>query len=142
MAQKTHKMKSFFIAKIIVIIILGGMVTYGISNIFQNSNEKKDTQISPDDFVYNRAHDIASTVSEILLKQLPDDETFNVNTRTTEKFFGGKVTYVVEDNFFENDSLIEIKVTAKYNDVTTIITTDISRETKQKKRINVSYVYE
>jgi hypothetical protein len=136
------KVKNNKIARLLVIIFLGGMITYSLSTISQSSTVKQNIEISADDFVYNRAQDIANSMADILLMQISDDATFKVNTLAKENFFGGKATYIVEDNFFENDSLIQIKVTAIYNDSKTIITTDINRETKQKEGINVSYQYE
>jgi hypothetical protein len=135
-------MKNFSTAKFIVIIILGGMVTYGISKIAQDSRVNQDTQNSLVNFVYNRAHDITSSMADILLKRISEDEKYRVNSQETEDILGGKAYYTVKDTFFEDDSLINIKVTAKFNDVTTIVTTDIDRETKKKKRVNVSFVYE
>jgi len=128
-------------AKFILIIILGGMVTYGISS-FSQDKLSQGTQNSLDNFIYRRAHDITNNMADILLKRISDDEKYRVNSQETEDVLGGKANYTVKDTFFENDSLIEIKVTAKFNDVTTIVTTDIDRETRQKKRVNVSFVYE
>jgi len=130
------------IARFLTIIILGGMVTYGISSISQNSEVNQGTQNSLDNFVKNRSHDITNNMADILLKRVSEDENYRVNNQATEDVLGGKANYTVKDALFEDDSLIEIKVTAKFNDVTTIVTTDIDRETKQKKRVNVSLVYE
>jgi hypothetical protein len=135
-------MRDIMIAKFITIFILGGMVTYGIFNIPQNSEVNQGTQNSLDNFVNNRSHDITNNMADILLKRVSEDENYRVNSQATEDVLGGKANYTVKDALFEDDSLIEIKVTAKFNDVTTIVTTDIDRETKQKKRVNVSFVYE
>ena len=135
-------MKNLSIAKFIVIIILGGIVTYGISSFSQNSDGNQGTQNPLDNFVYNRAHDITNKMADILLKRISEDENYRVNSRATEDVLGGKANYTVKDSFFDDDSLIQIKVTAKFNDVTTIVTTDIDRETRQKKRVNVSFMYE
>jgi len=135
-------MRDIMIARFITILILGGIVTYGISNISQDSKVNQNTQNSVDKFAYDRAHDIASSVADILLMRISEDATYGVNTPAAEDFSGGKVTYIVEDTFFENDNLIEIKVTTKSKDVTTIITTNINRETRRKERINVKYEYE
>ena len=55
---------------------------------------------------------------------------------------GGEAAYTVMDTFFENDNVIEIKVTAKFIDVMNITTYYVDRETNRKKGINVSFVYE
>jgi hypothetical protein len=79
---------------------------------------------------------------EILLSRLSEDPAYEDNVQATDIFIGGTATYIVEETFIEDDNLIEIKVTSKSNGVTTIITTDINRETKRKERINVRYEYE
>jgi len=135
-------MKNLSIVKFIVIILLGGIVTYGISSISQNSYGNQGTQNPLDNFVYNRAHDITNKMADILLKRTIEDENYRVNGQATEDVLGETVNYTVNDSFFDDDSLIQIKVTAKFNDVTTIVTTDIDRETRQKKRVNVSFMYE
>ena len=59
-------------------------------------------------------------MADILLMRISDDPTYR-ETRATEDYLGGKATYIVRDTFFENDSLIEITVVAKFNNVTNII---------------------
>ena len=140
--MQNFRKRDIFVARFITFIVLVGIVVYAISSISEESKANNDTQNTPDDFVYNRAHNIASTTADILLKQISDETKFNVDTKATDNYFGRKATYTVEDNFFENDSLIEIKVTAKYNDVTTVITTGINRETKRKEKISVKYLYD
>jgi len=129
-------------AKFIMIMVLGGMITNGITSFSQNNNVNQDTQNYLDDFTYNHANDIASSVADILLTRLSEDPTYEDKAQATDDFFGGTATYIVEETFLEDDNLIEIKVTSKSNGVTTIITTDINRETKRKERINVRYEYE
>jgi len=141
MSQK-FKMKGFTKAGLIMIIILGGIVTYGISNISQNSKVNQDTKNSVENFADSRANDIARSMADILLMRLSDDATYRVNTQETEHLNGGEAAYTVMDTFFENDNVVEIKVTAKFIDVMNITTYYVDRETNRKKSINVSFVYE
>ncbi len=117
---KKYKIKGFFVAKYIMFFVLGGMVTYGISNINQNSTINQGTQNSVDIFANSRAQVIANSMVDILLMRISDDPTYR-ETRATEDHFGGKATYIVKDAFIENDSLIEITVIAKFKDVKTIV---------------------
>ena len=110
-------------ARYIMILILGGMVTFGISNITQNSVVSQGTQNTVDNFSSNRARDIAGSMSDILMMRLSNDLAYRVNTKAKEDLYGGEVAYTMADAFFENDSLIKITVDAKFNGVTkTIIT--------------------
>ena len=92
------------------------MVTYGISNNFLNSTINRGTQNSVDIFANSRAQVIANSMADKLLKRISDDPMYR-ETRATEDHLGGKATYIVKDAFFENDSLIEIIVIAKFKDV-------------------------
>lgn len=108
------------IARIIMITILGGMITYGISNNLLNSTINQGTQNSVDIFANSRAQVIANSMADILLMRLSDDPTYR-ETRATEDHLGGKATYIVKDAVFENESLIEITVIAKFKNIKNII---------------------
>ena len=112
--------KFIVMARLIMIFVLGGMITYGISNNFQNSKVNQGTQNSVDVFANSRAQVIANSMADKLLLRISDDPTYR-ETRAIEDHLDGKVTYIVRDAFFENDSLIEITVVAKFKDDRNII---------------------
>jgi hypothetical protein len=97
---------------------LGGMVTFGVSNITLNSTLNGGTNNSVYNFGFNRAHDIAGSITDVILMRLANDHEYRVNTPVTEDLFDGEATYIVGDTYFENDSLIEIIVTGKFNGIT------------------------
>ena len=110
-------------ARFIMIIVLSGIVTFGISNITQNSTINQGTQNVVDNFSNNRAHDIAGSMADILMMRLSNDLEYRVNTKETEDLFGEEVAYIVEDTFFEGDSLVRIIVAAEFDGVEKLITT-------------------
>jgi hypothetical protein len=112
-----------------MIIVLSGIVTYGISNITQNSTVTQGTQNVVDNFIYNRAHDVAGSMTDILMMRIANDLEYRVVTKKSEPLFGGEATYVVEDTFFDNDSLIKITVTGKFNDITKNVITYTQKPT-------------
>ena len=116
-------------ARFIMIIVLGGMVTFGISNISQNSTVSQGTDNTVDNFSANRAHDITSSMTDILLMRIANNVEYRVETEVSEDLDGGEATYTVEDTFFEGDSLIKITVAAEFNDVTKTITTYTQKPT-------------
>jgi hypothetical protein len=106
-----------------MIIVLGGMVTFGVSNITLNSTLNRGTNNSVYKFGINRAHNIAGSITDVLLMRIANNPTYRVNTPVTENLFGGEAVYTVENTFFEDDSLIEIRVDAEFNGITkTVIT--------------------
>ena len=62
---------------------------------------------------------IANSMADKLLMRISDDPTYR-ETGATEDHLGGKATYIVKDAVFENESLIEITVIAKFEDVRNI----------------------
>ena len=120
------------------------MGTYGLSNGDQINTKNEDIQnstvmYSVDD---NHARDIASIVIYQLLNRISKYASYRVNSPETESMYGGEAAYTVTDNYIGNENLIEIKVSAKVNDVTNIITYHLDKETKRKKSINIRFEYE
>jgi len=103
-------------ARFIMMIVLGGIVTFGLNNINLNRTLNLGTQNAVDKFSITRAHDIAGSMADILLMRIANDRTYRVYTQETEDLFGGEADYTVEDTFFDGDSLIKINVSANYND--------------------------
>ena len=103
-----------------MIIVLGGIVTYGISNISLNSTINQGTENNVDNFANSHAQVIANSMSDKLLMRISDDPTYR-ETLATDDHLSGKATYIVKDAFFEYDSLIEITVIAKFKDIKNII---------------------
>jgi hypothetical protein len=110
-------------AKFIMIFVLAGMVTFGVSNLTMNSALNGGTNNSVYKFGFNRAHDIASSITDVLLMRIANDPAYRVGTPVTEELFSGEASYIVEDTFFEGDSLIEIRVDANFNGISKTIVT-------------------
>lgn len=104
-------------ARYIMIIVLGGIVTFGLNNINLNRTLNLGTQNAVDKFSLMRSHDIACSMTDILLMRIANDRTYRVYTQETENLLGGEAGYTVKDTFFDGDSLIKINVSANYNDV-------------------------
>ena len=116
-------------ARYIMIIVLGGMFTFGISNITQNSNLHQGTQNTVDHFSQSRASNIANSMADIILMRLANDFDYRVNTKTTEKLNDGTAVYVVEDALFDGDSVVKIIVAAEFEGVEKILTTYTNKPT-------------
>jgi len=67
-------------------------------------------------------------MGDILMMRLSNDLDYR-ETGNSENLFGGAASYVVEDAFFDDDSLVKITVTAGYGDVTKTITTYTQKPT-------------
>lgn len=104
-------------ARSIMILVLGAVIAYGLTNITLNEFTSQGTQNSVDNYSYNRAHDIANSMVDVILMRIANDNNYRVNTSQTEDLFGGYVAYNTQDVFFEGDSLVKIITSANYNGV-------------------------
>ena len=109
-------------ARFIMILVLGAIITYGVTSITLNEYTSQGTQNSMDDYSYNRARDIANGMTDIILMRIANDESYRVNSPITENLNGGYATYTAENSFIDGDSLIKITVSANYGGTAKIIT--------------------
>jgi hypothetical protein len=109
-------------SRVIMILVVGAIITYAYTNITLNEYTSQGTQNAVDNYSYNRAHDIANGMVDVILMRLANDKDYRVSTKISENLFGGEVSYSAENAFFDGDSLIKIIVSAKYNGVTKNIT--------------------
>jgi hypothetical protein len=116
-------------AKFILTIVLGAMVTFGISNITKNNVVGQGTQNSVDDYSVKRARDIAGSMTDILLMRLSNDPHYRVTGEAGEYLNGGETSYKVENTYFEGDSLIKITVNSQFNGITKTITSYVQKPT-------------
>jgi len=122
-------LEGYTMSKFIIIIVLGAMFTFGISNITQNSKLIQGTKNTVDNFSLSRAQDIAGSMTDVLLMRLGNNVTYRVTDEETEDLFGGNAAYLVEDAYFEGDSVIKITVAGEFNDIEKITTTYIAKPT-------------
>jgi hypothetical protein len=106
----------------IIILVLGAIIGYGITNITLNEYISQGTQNSVDDYSYNRVRDIGNGMVDIILMRIANNEGYRVNSPITQNLNGGYATYTAEDSFFDGDSLIKIIVAANYRGTTKSIT--------------------
>ena len=110
-------------ARYIMVLVLGAMITYGITSISMNQKTSQGTQNAVDNYSYNRSRDIANGMADVILMRVANDLAYRVTTPQSEVIFDGQVTYSAENAFFEGDSLIKITVSANYNGVNKTVTT-------------------
>lgn len=110
-------------ARYIMVLVIGAIITYGITSISMNQKTSQGTQNAVDNYSYNRSRDIANGMADVILMRVANDLAYRVTTPQSEVIFDGQVTYSAENAFFEGDSLIKITVSANYNGVNKTVTT-------------------
>ena len=101
-------------SKMILILVVGAFITYGIVNITSNDNVTNATENAADNYSLTKARNIANSTAEMIISSLGDNINWRVNSPETVKTLGGSATYKVEDNFFNGDSLIKISIMGNY----------------------------
>jgi hypothetical protein len=99
----------------ILILIVGTIISYGILNTASNDNVVNATGNAVDNFSLTQARNIANSTAEIIFSNLGDDINWRVNLPETKKAMGGEAIYSVEDAFLNGDSLIKISIMGMYN---------------------------
>ncbi len=84
-------------SRMILILVIGGFILYGVTNISLNKNVNEGTQTSVDSYSQGQARNIANSVAQMALSKLADDNTWRVNSAATISIFGGTASYTVED---------------------------------------------
>ena len=101
-------------SKMILILIMGAFISYGIINITSNDNVTQSTENAADNYSLTKARNIANSTAEMIFSNLGDNINWRVNSPVTEEYLNGEVTYTVEDAFFNGDSLIKISILGNY----------------------------
>jgi len=102
-------------SRMILILIVGTIISYGILNTASNDNVVNATGNAVDNFSLTQARNIANSTAEIIFSKLGDDINWRVNLPETKKAMGGEAIYSVEDAFLNGDSLIKISIMGMYN---------------------------
>jgi len=100
-------------SRFILIIVLGGFITYSIISLTQNQNVTQATENSVDNYAQTKVRNIANSTVQMLMSQVADDIEWRVPNPVTKNIFDGEATYTVTDTIFEGEDLIKFSVTSK-----------------------------
>ncbi len=109
-------------SKFILIIVVGGFISYGIISINLNNKITSGTENSVKTFSTRQSRNIANSMAQMILSGINDSTSWRVTTPVDKNMFGGVATYSFVDTVIAGDSLIKISVTGKYNDYQTNVT--------------------
>ncbi len=103
-------------ARFLMILIMGGIISNGILSISQNNFIAQSTKTSVEVFSKDRARNIANSLAEMLLSKVRDSTTWRVNSYTQTDLFGGTANYKIIDTVIPpSDTLVKILVDANFN---------------------------
>ena len=109
-------------SKFILIIVIGGFISYGIISINLNTKITAGTENSVKTFSTRQSRNIANSMAQMILSGINDSTSWRVATPVDKNIFDGVATYSFIDTVVAGDTLIKISVTGKYNDYETNVT--------------------
>lgn len=110
-------------SRLVLILIVGGFITYGIINITMNKTTGSTTQNAIDNFDYTQVRNVANSAMEQLISFLADSSSWRVNSSQTMDIFEGTAEYTVKDTTVDNGNgsnmdVVKITVDANFNGFT------------------------
>jgi hypothetical protein len=99
-------------SRYILIIVLGGYITYSITSLTQNRNVTQATENSVKNYSQTKARNIANSTVQMLMSQVADDLDWRVPNPVIKNVFDGQATYTVIDTIFDGEDLIKFSVTS------------------------------
>jgi hypothetical protein len=104
-------------AKFVMLIVLGGFISFGIISISQNNMVSQGTANAVKTYSSEQARSISESMAQMIISQLADSSDWRVTTPVTKGFFGGSAAYTIKDTVISPDSLIKISIASTYNGV-------------------------
>ena len=100
-------------SRFILIIVLGGYITYSITSMTQNKNVTQATENSVNNYSQTKARNIVNSSIHMFMSQVADDLDWRVPNPVTMNIFDGTATYTVTDTIFDGEDLIKFSVIAE-----------------------------
>jgi hypothetical protein len=99
-------------SRFILIIVLGGYITYSITSMTQNKNVTQATENSVNSYSQTKARNLVNSAIQMFMSQVADDLDWRILNPVTKDIFDGQATYTVTDTIFDGEDLIKFSVTS------------------------------
>ncbi len=103
-------------AKTFIIVILGAIVIYGVSNLIINQNIYEMSEETIDSYSQTKVRNIGNSAVEIIKVRIAEDNSYRVTTAQAMNLDEGTATFRVIDTTYSGESLIKIAVSSNYLD--------------------------
>lgn len=100
--------------KALIFLLLGTFISFSVISVSVNENLNESVKISIDNHSDVEARYIANSMVNILITQLSDSTSLRYNSEQSKSMFDGSATYTMKDTLLGSDSLVQIRVTAKF----------------------------
>jgi len=102
--------------KAVIIVLLGVIVIYGVTNLVINQNIGEMSEDSIDTYMQTKARNLGNSAVEVLKAKLGEDDEYRVTSAETMDLDGGSVTYRVVDTTYSGEDLIKLDILSTYLD--------------------------
>jgi hypothetical protein len=109
-------------SRLILILLLSAMLSYGILNLSQNDNVGFASQNTVDNYSDFEARNIGNSTVHMLMAKVADDSTWRQTTPKEIDYMNGSATYTVTSAIFNGENLIKFAVNSDYFGTTRNIT--------------------
>jgi len=82
-------------SRLVLIIVAGGYLLYGITNLMLNRNVLYSTNLSYESYSYGQVRNTANSVAQMVLSKLADNPKWRTTFPQKISLFGGTATYTV-----------------------------------------------
>jgi len=100
--------------KMILILLLGTIIVFGVLNININNGLNLATDKSLEFYAEAGARNVANSEAQMLVARLGDNNAYRVNSTANSDLLGGSAAYTVTDDIIGIDTLVKINVQATY----------------------------
>lgn len=100
--------------KAVIIVLLGVIVIYGVTNLVINQNIGEMSEDSIETYMQTNARNLGNSAVEILKAKLGDDDEYRVTTAETMDLDGGSISYRVVDTSYAGQSLVKLDILSTY----------------------------
>jgi len=107
--------KWFFMSKFILIIVVGGFISYSIISVNLNSKITTGTENSVKVYGQRQSRNIANSMAQMIISEINDSVSWRITSPEEKSLFGGTATYRIIDTVVAGDTLIKVAVTGNYN---------------------------
>ena len=99
-------------SRMVLLIILGSFIAYGIISLNQNKNVTQASDNSTYHYTQTKARNIANSTIQMLMSKVADDDTWRQSSPVIIQVFDGTAEYTVTDANFNGEDLVKYTVTA------------------------------
>ncbi len=109
-------------SRLLLILILSALFSYGILNLSQNNNLGLANQNTIDNYSDFEARNLGNSTINMLMSKIADDSTWRVTSPQEVDIMGGTATYTVTSAMYNGENLIKFSVNSDYFGTTRSIT--------------------